>query len=104
MSDQIRQAADAIAKEYADKGKLVEAGWQAMRILAIAPDAPEDQLREMRLAFMAGAQHLFGSIMGIMDAGEEPTDADMRRMDLIDKELRAVVLELAAWTEGRTVQ
>lgn len=101
MNDQIRAAADAISKEYADKGKLVEAGWQALRIIAISPDAPEVQLREMRLAFMAGAQHLFGSIMGILDEDAEPTEADMRRMDLIDQELRAIVAELKVWTRGR---
>jgi hypothetical protein len=47
----------------------------------------------MRWVFFAGAQHLFGSIMGIMDPGEEPTDADLRRMDQIDVELKTFIAE-----------
>ena len=35
-----------------------------------------------------GALHLFQSLMTIMDAGEEPTDADLSKMEMIDIELR----------------
>lgn len=72
-----------------DKGKLVEAGWIGMRIACIPLDAPDIQVNEMRMAFMAGAQHLFASIMTILDPGDEPSAKDLQRMDLIDKELRA---------------
>jgi hypothetical protein len=50
----------------------------------------------MRLAFMAGAQHLFGSIAGgtsVLDEDQEPTEGDLRRMDLIDQELRGFIEE-----------
>lgn len=87
----IDAATDAIAKEFTDKGKLIEAGWASLRALVIPKDASELQLREMRMAFFAGAQHLFGSIMGILDPGEEPTEADFKRIDLIDKELREFI-------------
>ena len=50
-----------------------------------------EQLHEMRLAFFAGAQHLFASIMSVLDPGSEPTDADMERMSNIDTELRAFI-------------
>src|SRR4051794_31213244 len=84
----------ALTKALADQGKLIEAGFIGLRLAAIPPDAPEVQVREMRKAYMAGAQHLFSSIMGILDPGEEPTDADMARLDLIHGELEAFRHEL----------
>lgn len=83
----IEQAAHDLTKHLGDQGKLIEAGFAAFRHLAMAKDAPDIQVNEMRLAFMAGAEHLFSSIMSILDPGEEPTDADMRRIDLISTEL-----------------
>lgn len=85
----IEAAALGITKELTDKGKLVEAGFAAFRHFVIAKDAPPDQVREMRLAFMAGAEHLFSSIMGILDPGEDPTAKDLARMDLIHTEIEA---------------
>lgn len=84
---------DRLARELTDQGRLIEAGWIGLRLAAIPLNAPDVQLAEMRNAFFAGAQHLFGSIMGILDPGEEPTDADMNRMDLIDKELRGFIAD-----------
>jgi hypothetical protein len=46
------------------------------------------------MAFMAGAQPLFASIMNVLDPGEQETGADLRKMDLIDKELRAFAREM----------
>ena len=80
---------EALKRRLADEGKLIEAGWVGLRLAAIPLDAPAIQLEEMHNAFMAGAQHLFASIMNVLDPDAEPTEADMRRMDLIDRELRA---------------
>ena len=82
---------DRVAREFADQGKLMEAGWIGLRIACNLEDAPAIQLQEMRMAVFAGAQHLFGSIMSIMDPGEEPTEKDMERIDLIDRELKAFI-------------
>ncbi|WLA80329.1 hypothetical protein [Bradyrhizobium elkanii] len=84
---------ERLSRELTDKGKLIEAGWVGLRLSAIPLDASAVQLNEMRMAFFAGAQHLFGSIMGILDPGAEPTDKDLERMDLIDKELRNFINE-----------
>lgn len=100
----IAEVADGIAKELTDKGLLIEAGWAAFRALCIPADAPPIQLHEMRCAFFTGAQHLFGSIMGALDPGEEPSEADMRRISLIDKELHQFIKEFELRhvpTEGR---
>jgi hypothetical protein len=83
----IEQAASDLTKDLADKGKLIEAGFAVFAHFVIPKDAPPDQLSDMRLAYMAGAEHLFSSIMNILDPGEEPTDADLLRMDLIQKEI-----------------
>lgn len=80
---------ERLSRDLTDQGKLIEAGWVGLRLAAIPLNAPKDQLVEMRKAFFAGAQHLFASIMTIMEEDAEPTDADLRRMDLIDTELRS---------------
>jgi len=89
-----RSYLERLTKQLSDEGKLIEAGWVAMRMNLIPLNAPANQLQDLRFAYMAGAQHLFSSIMSILDPGEEPTDDDLRRMDLIDKELREFAKEL----------
>jgi len=90
-----KQFLEQLSRKLADEGKLIEAGWVAMRIVMVPPNASAEQLDAMRLAYMAGAQHLFSSIMSILEPGQEGTEADLRRLDLIEKELRAVSEELS---------
>jgi hypothetical protein len=85
---------ERLHRELADSGKLIEAGFVSLRIACDLVDAPADQIRKMRMAFFAGAQHLFASMMIAIDSGSDPTDADMRRMDLIDRELETFIREL----------
>lgn len=92
-----RQFLERLTTKLADEGKLIEAGWVAMRLTAIPLNAPANQLHEMRLAFMAWAQHLFASILGILDPEPTETPDDMRRMDLIHRELDAFRGELELW-------
>lgn len=87
---------ERLTRELIDQGKLIEAGWISLRIAAISPDAPGEQLSEMRKAFFAGAQHTFASIMTMLDPGDEPTDADMRRMSQIESELETFGAQLQA--------
>jgi hypothetical protein len=82
-----------LGRELVDKGKLIEAGWVSLRLIAISPEADALQLNEMRMAFFAGAQHLFGSIMSIMEEDREPTENDMRRMSQISDELDLFIAE-----------
>jgi hypothetical protein len=83
-----------LSKALADEGKLIEAGWVGYRLYLVPHDAPQIQLDECEMAFMAGAQHLFHSIMAILDPGAEPTDADLNKIDLIDKELTGFASQL----------
>jgi hypothetical protein len=87
VTDSHRKLLEDISRGLVDEGRLVEAGWLSFRACVISTEAPEDQLREMRLAFFAGAQHLFGSIMTILEPDEEPTAADLERLTNIHAEL-----------------
>jgi hypothetical protein len=82
-----------LTKRLTDEGKIIEAGWVSLKLMALPDNAPQAQLDDMRDVFFAGAQHLFGSLVSLMDQGEEPTDADMRRMDLIDLELKTFIAD-----------
>jgi hypothetical protein len=83
----IGEVALAITKKFTDEGRLIEAGWAAFAHLVIPKDASPGQYSDMQFAFMAGAEHLFSSIMATLDPGTEASDADMRRMDLIHTEI-----------------
>jgi hypothetical protein len=91
-----REVIEKLTQRWADQGKLVEAGFVAFKYAVMSPDAPDIQVQEMRLAFMAGAQHLFTSIIAMLDADADPTSDDIARMSMIDKELRAFVAECEA--------
>lgn len=93
---------DALVKALADQGRLIEAGFIAMRATIIPANASEGQISDMRIAYMGGAQHLFATMTAMMDPDREPTMNDLRRMQLIDAELRAIEgeLKLRAATTG----
>jgi hypothetical protein len=93
---------ERLSKELADQGKLIEAGWVAYRVMVLPPNAPAIQIDECRLAYMAGAQYLFFSILTILDPGEDPTDADLNKMDLINKELQTFAKDLEQKIEKGT--
>lgn len=91
-----KQVIERVERELIAQGRIIEAGWQGLRLMAVPPGAPEIQLREMRKAFFAGAQHLFSTIMRTLDPGDEPTEADMRRLDNIQAELDAFIKDFEA--------
>ena len=85
---------ERLSRELTDQGKLIEAGWVGLRLHVIPPNAPAEHLNEMRMAFFAGAQHLFTSIVTILEPGVDETENDLTRMDNINEELRAFAEEL----------
>lgn len=95
--------AGELSRRMMDEGKIIAAGWASFCQFCMPADAPKIQLEEMRKAFFAGAQHLWGSIMTGLDPDEEPTAQDERRMELIDAELRDFGARLTAElsTDGR---
>jgi hypothetical protein len=87
---------DKLTQEMVDRGLLIESGWVALRLMTLPKDTPQAQLDDMRNAFFAGAQHLFGSIMSMLDPEDEPTDSDLRRMDQIRTELEKFIRDYEA--------
>lgn len=89
---------DELVKKVCDElirqGMLIEAGWRSYQLLVVPADASETQLVECRRAFFAGAQHLFGTMMNMMDPGGEPTTADISKIDAIDRELRRFITDM----------
>lgn len=99
-AEQIQKACDEIAAKLTDEGKLIEVGWATMNAFVLPKDASPVQRAEMRKAFFMGAQHLYASIMGILEPGAEPTDKDMDRMTLIHNELEAFRKEVTSFHTG----
>jgi hypothetical protein len=88
---------EQLSRELTDRGKLIEAGWIGFRHSVFAGEVSPAHLDELRNVFFAGAQHLFSSIITILDLGDvEPTEADLHRMDLIEAELKAFLEIFAA--------
>jgi len=91
-----RAVSDQIAKATADQGRLIEFGWFAAQRVLQWDGKSEAERRDLRLAFYTGAQHLWGSIMGLLDPGVVVTDDDLSRMDLIGEELDSFAREMTA--------
>jgi hypothetical protein len=94
VDDRQRHVHDELMKRFTAEGRLIEAGWRSMLLLVLPPDAPAVQVSEMRKAFFMGAQHLYAALMCIMDADAEPTDEDMKKIELIHNELEAFRMEV----------
>ena len=90
-----------LTKLLVDQGKLIEAGWVTYLHKVMPKGAGSVQIEETRRAFFAGAQHLFGSIMSMLEPGAEPTENDLKRMDHIDAELKAFVETLGIGRSGK---
>ena len=92
----IRAMAEQITGRAVDDGQIIALGFGAF-IAIFWPNwrqMPYQQRDDLRAAFFAGAQHLFGSVMSFLEPGqEEPTERDMRRMSMVAHELDAWVEE-----------
>lgn len=88
-----KEMLDQLEKTLIDEGKIIDAGFVSMKAIAMDPSATEAQVQDMRAAFFAGAAHLWGTIMNVLEEGEEPTENDMSRMDKIQAELDAFIKE-----------
>ena len=89
----IGKVADALAKELIDRGQLIEAGFVEMLRAGWPQGVTNEQRKQLRSEFFGGAQHLFGTITGVLDEGEEPTPDDLRRMSIRASELDVFIAE-----------
>lgn len=82
------KAALDLTHELVRRGELIFGGFAAYcRLRKVDVDAPH--MPALHDAFMAGAEHLWSSIMATLDPGVEPTAADEARMDAIGREVEA---------------
>lgn len=89
LDEKYRDNLIKLSRRLADRGQLIESGWTGFRALVIPPSAPQLQVDEMKKAFYAGAHHFFAAVMSVMDDGDEPSDADLARMQNAAAELRS---------------
>jgi hypothetical protein len=82
-----------VSKKLTDQGKLIEAGWWSYRWLVVPDYVAPVEILNRRRAFFAGAWHLHSSLLTVLDPGEEPTEADLAKMEMIDKELQQFIKE-----------
>ena len=96
MAKPTREQINEITRRIADDGLLIEAGWVGLKLVSVPENASDTQITEMRNAFFAGAQHLWGSIMTMLDPESEATEGDLKKMDLINQELERFLAEFKA--------
>ena len=75
-------------RKLARRGKLID---ECFVVFAahVYPNAPADQLREMRVCFFAGAAELFAVMNAGLDDGISETDGDLKFMEQWVDELEA---------------
>lgn len=70
--------------------------WLDYRRRVLPKGAPDAQHIECRRAFYAGAEACYGTIMAMLEPGQEATEADLRKMAELDIELRNFASEVKA--------
>lgn len=86
---EIQRIAEQLTKKYASEGRLIEAGWQTYRVLCLR-SAVNDSCGDLKEAFQAGAEHVFASMVNMLEADEEVTDNDLKRMDHLQAEVELI--------------
>lgn len=90
----------ALTHRLLNEGKLIEGGFAAF-VMRHKLDLSDPLLPRLRDVYMAGAEHLWSSIMATLDPGVEETPEDMRRMDAIHAELTVWrEQKMAAWAQS----
>lgn len=91
----VQRIALKLSKRLAEEGLLIKAGFYGYLMMAY-PDRelPAVQRLALEQSFLAGAYHLFSSLMNTLDPDAEPTEQDVRRLDKIHTELECYRKEL----------
>jgi hypothetical protein len=84
---------EGLTKELISKGHLIKAGWVGYVVAVYGKDglSNENQHDQLMQAFYAGAQHLFASIMNVLDPGDEITNEDLENIAMIHNELEQFI-------------
>lgn len=105
MAAKITQLTEAqlqeLVKNLAGAGKLVQAGWVACAMMYIDRSTPSKVEEKVRNAYFAGAEHVFKSIIAMLDPGDEITEADLNRMTLLHNEIEEWATLIRAEQRGK---
>lgn len=74
--------------------KRLATEWENYQSVCVPKDAGDNQREGTRIAFYSGAAALFALMMNMLDSDKEPTDADLRRIDEVHRELEEFREEL----------
>lgn len=97
-----KTVAEQLTIDLIKKGLIIEAGWLSFKTTCMPLAAGEDQIKDMRTSFFAGAHHLFNSIMVSLDEEDsEPTEGDLEKISQVHKELENFMLELQGQIRNR---
>lgn len=91
MHERFREAETA-AQRLAAEGRLLESGWSRLKELWLSPETSPEQVAMLRLAFFAGAQHTWTSVLALMG---DDSASDMERVGQVAAELEAFRKEWA---------
>lgn len=94
--EMIHEAGTALTKKLLDDGRLLEAGWHIFRGTMLPAGLAPQSLDRIRLAYLAGAEHVFSSMLSGMDEGDAETDAEIKRMENLSIEIAKAREELNA--------
>jgi len=94
----------ALNRQLADDGQIIEGGWAALRKCFIPDNASASQVRAMRFAYLAGCQHVWASVFAALDAEERIGERDIERMVRLDAEMEQVSRELERIVKGNAAR
>jgi len=78
--------------------KIMRTGWSQVLEQLIPPKTHPTMVKGFKRFYMAGAQHLFHSLVydAALDEGDEPTEADLSKIDALMHEINEYWTEVAA--------
>lgn len=97
--------ASAIGADLVDRGKLLEAGFEALLKCFFPHGVGDQQRRDLRMTWFLACDHIFYGVMGAVSEGAETTDRDIARMSGVAEEIedfRREVLGQASPAPART--
>jgi len=95
MTSPLQDAIDKLLRAQSDEANMIETLWI---MFAASVEIPTGGVQwvESRRCFFAGAATVFEAVLRIMEPGDEPTDADLRRMNRLAEELTRFQTDMKA--------
>lgn len=92
------------SQKLVDEGKIIAAGFEVVKN-TLGQGLPAAEIGRLQLAYFAGAQHVFSSIITMFEDGDGATEKDIERLTKMGMEIETIneVLEkhAADWAAKR---